>query len=100
MNDWNQGWAVDSLETGQYFIKESKKLGFANQEFVNITDKVIKTSKILYLASFPAYFIDICGRIFKNRTKYNKGNVKAARYQYICMKKNLWVYGFFKAVKK
>ena len=99
MKNWNQGWAVDSLETGQYFIDESKKLGFTNQEFVTITDKVIKTSKIMYWASFPAYFVDIYGIIFKNRTRYNKGNVKAAKYQYICMKKNLWDYSYFKAIK-
>ena len=99
MKNWNKGWAVDSLETGQFFIDESKKIGFKKQKYVNITDKVIKTSKIMYIASFPAYFVDLFGRIFKKRTKYNKGNVKAAKYQYICMKKNLWEYGYFKAFK-
>ena len=53
----------------------------------------------MYLASFPAYLVDFFGRLFKRRSNYNKGNVKAARYQYICMKKNLWEYGFFKAKK-
>ena len=100
MQNWNQGWAVDSLETGKFFIEESKKLGFINQSYTNITDKVIKTSKILYLASFPAYLVDFFGRLFKKRTKYNKGNVKAARYQYISLKNKLWEYGVFKANKK
>ena len=99
MNNWNQGWAVDSLETGKYFIDESKKIGFKNQKFKNITDKVIKTSKIMYLASYPAYVVDFFGRLFRRRSKYNKGNVTAARYQYICMKNNLWEYGIFKTVK-
>ena len=100
MQKWNRGWAVGSLETGNYFIRESKQIGFVNQEYINITNKVIKTSKIMYLASFPAYIVDFFGRMFKKRTKYNKGNVEAARYQYICMKKNLWEYGIFKAIKK
>ena len=99
MRNWNHGWAVNSLETSSFFIEESKKLGFKNQEYTNITDKVIKTSKILYLASFPAVIVDVSGRIVKKRTKYNKGNVKAAKYQYICMKNNLWEYGIFKAIK-
>ena len=99
MKNWNHGWAVDSLETGQFFIDESKKIGFLMQEYTNITDKVIKTSKIMYLASYPAHIVDFFGRLFKKRTKYNKGNVKAAKYQYICMKKNLWEYGIFKAIK-
>ncbi len=100
MKNWNCGWAVESLETGNYFINESKKYGFFNQEYQNITDKVIKTSKILYFASYPAFFVDVFGRLFKKRTKYNKGNVKAAKYQYLCLKKGLWEYGFFKAIKK
>ena len=99
MRYWTSGWAVDTLETGNYFIEESKKLGFINQSYTNITDKVIKTSKILYTASFPAYIVDFFGRVFKKRTKYNKGNVKGAKYQYICLKKKLWEYGIFKAVK-
>ena len=100
MQKWNFGWAVDSLETGDYFIRESKKIGFIKQEYTNITSKVIKTSKIMYTASFPAYIVDFFGRLFKKKSKYNKGNVEAARYQYICMKKNLWEYGIFKATKK
>ena len=99
MKNWNNGWAVGSLETGNFFIEESKKIGFKNQSYTNITDKVLKTSKILYIASFPAYFVDVFGRVTKKRTKYNKGNVKAAKYQYICMKNKLWEYGIFKAIK-
>lgn len=100
MRNWNQGWAVDSLETGNFFIKESKKIGFKEQSYTNITDKVIKTSKILYIASFPAHIVDFFGRLFKKRSKYNKGNVKAAKYQYICLKNKLWEYGIFKAKKE
>lgn len=94
-----RGWAVDSLETGRFYIEESKKAGFKDQEYVNITDKVIKTSKYLHQAAIPGYFFDFLGRLFKKRTEYNKGNVEAARYQYICHKKHLCEYGYFRAVK-
>ena len=100
MKYWNNGWAVDSLETSNFFIKESKKIGFIKQNYINITDKTIKTSKIMYLASFPAYIVDFFGRLFKKRTNYNKGNVQAAKYQYIAMKKKLWEYGIFISIKK
>ena len=99
MQHWNSGWAVASLETGDFFIKESKKIGFTNHKFINITNNVIKTSKIMYLASYPAFIVDFFGRILKKRTKYNKGNVVAAKYQYIAMKKKLWEYGIFVAEK-
>lgn len=100
MKKFTHGWAVDSLESSQFFMKESEKIGFVSQEYKNITDKAIKTSKILYAASFPAYAVDFFGRLFKKRTKYGKGNVEGARYQYIGLKKHLWEYGIFKAVKK
>ena len=99
MQNWNYGWAVNSLETSNYFINESKKIGFKEQNFIDITKNAFKTSKIMYLASYPAYVVDFFGRLFKRRTKYNKGNVKAARYQYIGMKNNLWIYGIFIAKK-
>ena len=95
MKNWNHGWAVNSLETSEYFINESKEIGFKKQEFIDITKNVLKTSKIMYIASYPAYIVDFFGRLFKRRTKYNKGNVTAARYQYIGMKNNLWKYGIF-----
>lgn len=100
LKNFTNGWAVDSLASANFFINTSKELGFINQEYDNITDKTIKTSKILYLASFPAYIVDFFGRLFKKRTKYDKGNVIGARYQYIGLKKHLWEYGFFRAIKK
>ena len=100
LKNWNNGWAVESLETSNFFIEESKKLGFINQEYTNISDKVLKTSKILYYSSFPAVLVNFLRQIVGKSSKYNKGNVKAARYQFICMKKNLWEYGIFKAIRK
>ena len=54
----------------------------------------------MFLASYPAYIVDFFGRLFKKRSKYNKGNVQAARYQHIGLKNNLWEYGIFKAYKQ
>lgn len=95
MKNWNNGWVVESLETGNYFIEASKKIGFENSQYINITKNIIKTSKFMYISSYPAYIVDFVGRCFKKRNKYNKGNVKAARYQYLGLKNNLWEYGIF-----
>ena len=89
MKKFANGWSFDSLESPKYFINKSKKIAFIKQEYKNITDKAIKTSKILYIASFPAYVVDFVGRVFKRRTKYGKGNVDSARNQYIGLKKGL-----------
>ena len=99
LDRFTKGWAVDSLETPQFFLRESEAVGFSRLDYRNITDKAIKTSKILYIASFPAYIVDFFGRLFGRRTKYGKGNVVGARYQYRGLKKHLWEYGMFRAVK-
>ena len=95
LKKFNHGWAVESLETPKFFIEESKKLGFIDQKYTNITDKTIKTSIILYLASFPAYIVVFFGKLLRLKTKYGVGNVVGARYQYLGMKKKLWEYGMF-----
>ncbi|MDP3445366.1 MAG: class I SAM-dependent methyltransferase [Ignavibacteria bacterium] len=100
MKEWNNGWAVNSLETGDFFINTSNDLGFTNQNYIDITKYAYKTSKKMYTYSYPAFVVDFFGRLFKTRTKFNKGNVRAARYQYIGMKHGLWQYGIFTAVKK
>lgn len=100
MKKWNEGWAVNSLETGKHFVKVSKEIGFIDSKYIDITQNAIKTSKIMYIASFPAVIVDFFGRLFKKRTQWNKKNVIAAKYQYIGMKKNLWQYGIFSANKK
>ncbi len=99
MKNWNNGWAVETLESSKYFIDKAREVGFSKTEYKNITKNVKKTSKLMYISSFPAYLFDYIGRLFKIRSKYNKGNVIAARYQYIGLKKNLWEYGIFFAQK-
>jgi len=99
MQKWNAGWAVGSLETPAYFTNACEALGFKDIKYTNLTDKVKKTSLIMYLAYFPALLVDGMGRLFRKRTRYNSGNVKAAKYQYLGMKKGLWEYGKFVARK-
>lgn len=99
LKKWSDGWAFNNLATGNYFSTLSEKIGYKNAEYTDITANTINTAKFLYLSSYPAYVVDFFGRVFKTRTKYNTGNVVAARYQYIGMKKGLWEYGMFIATK-
>lgn len=100
MRKQNSGWVVDSLETPAYFVDTCREIGFVDIKYRNITKKVEKTSLIMYVAHFPAVVVDTAGRILGIRTKYNTGNVRAAKYQYIGMKRGLWEYGEFCAKKK
>ena len=93
------GWAFNTLESVNHFKKACKEIGYTSTEYKDLYKNIIKTSKILYTASYPAYIVDFFGRLFKTRNKYGKGNVDAARYQYIGLKKGLWQYGMFKATK-
>jgi hypothetical membrane protein len=71
-------------------------VGFSNISYINITEKARKSALTLYLASFLAKLVNI----FRKASKYNIGNVEAAKYQYIGMKKELWEYGLFRAEKE
>ena len=96
----SDGWAFNTLESVKHFKDACKEIGYASTEYKNLYKNIIKTSKILYTASYPAYIVDFFGRLFRIRNKYGKGNVDAARYQYIGLKKGLWEYGMFKATKE
>ena len=96
---FSDGWAYNSLESINYFKNTCEEIGYTSTEYKNYYKNIIKTSKLLYFASYPAYIVDFFGRLFRTRNKYGKGNVDAARHQYICLKKGLWQYGMFKATK-
>lgn len=99
MTKWLNGWGVESLDTVKYFNELLKKAGFSDIESINVTDKVIKSSKRLYVYSFPAYGVDFVLRMLRLRNKVAQKNVHAARYQYITLKNNLWSYNIVTATK-
>jgi len=99
MQKWLTGWGVNFLEKIDNFEKFLADTGFQKISFLDITDRVMPSSKRLYKYSFPAMFLGKVAEFLKIRTKNQTGNVVAARYQYKALLKNLWKYGIFCAEK-
>ncbi len=99
MKKWADGFAYKELKNVTKFIKKAEKIGFKNGKFDNTTKNILVTSKLLFLAHYPAKIVNFIGRILKTRDEQNRGNVIAAKYQYLSVKKGLWEYGFLSLKK-
>ena len=100
INKWLNSWAVDSLETPLFFKTRSKAIGFKNIIYEKINDKVMNSSKRMYLASFPGFIVTYISNFLGIRNKFQTKNVVAAHFQHKALKENLWEYGIFYAEKK
>lgn len=94
-----RGWGVGSLETDTVFYDSLHKQEFRNIIEQDVTSLIHKSSRRLYLCSFPAHIVDIVERLLKKRGSIEQGNVISARNQFIGLKKGLWKYKIFYAEK-
>lgn len=95
MQRWLDGWIVNFLNTPSQFKDFAYQAGFKRVEYHNVTDKVFKTSKIMFYVSLvflPLHLVDRIKRIKSYPTD-------ALFNQYLALKKGLWEYGIFLAFK-
>jgi len=100
ISKWLNSWAVDSLETSLFFETKSNEIGFKNIKYKKITDKIMNSSKRLYLASFPGFIVTYICNFLGIRNKFQTKNVIEAYFQYKVLKENLCEYGIFYAEKE
>jgi cyclopropane fatty-acyl-phospholipid synthase-like methyltransferase len=99
MQKWLNGWGVNFLETSENFRRYLADSGFRNIAFTDVTANVLPTSKRLYFMSYPALFFGKILQWLGLRTKIQTGNVIAARYQHLTLRRGLWHYGICYAEK-
>ncbi len=95
MNRWLDGWIVNHLNTPGEFKEFASNAGFKKSEYIDVTDKVFPTSKLMLCVSLfflPLHLIDKIVRIKSYPTD-------ALFNQYFALKKGLWEYGIFFAEK-
>jgi cyclopropane fatty-acyl-phospholipid synthase-like methyltransferase len=95
MQRWLDGWIVNFLNTPRDFIAFAKKAGFAKSDYTDVTEKVFRTSQLMFYTSLfflPFHLIDRVVRIKSYPTD-------ALFNQYFAMKQKLWEYGIFFAEK-
>lgn len=94
-----KGWGVNSLEIDIAFHEFLKEQKFKCIKEQDVTSLIFKSSKRLFLLSFPAFIIHFAERLLRKRGDVEQGNVTAAFNQFISLKKGLWKYKVFYAEK-
>ncbi|WP_068467662.1 SAM-dependent methyltransferase [Candidatus Protochlamydia phocaeensis] len=99
MERWLNGWGVKELDMASEFEDKLVEAGFSNIAFRDVTPHVMPSSKRLYIYSWPAIILSKLGELMGKRTVSQTENLYGARCQYQTLKKGLWRYGIFFAVK-
>lgn len=95
IRNWLDGWLVNYLETPDRFESFMIMEGFTNINYFNISKEAAHSSRRLYRFYYLASMYLLWKKInfSKPATAMQKKNIKACRYQYTGMRKNLWQYG-------
>jgi len=101
IRQWTEGWQVNYLESPERFQSFLERAGFQNSIYRNISKQAAHSSRRLYRFYFLASLYLLWKRLtFSYRTtSMQKANIRACKFQYQGMKKGLWQYGLFTAVK-
>jgi len=95
IRQWLDGWQVNYLETADRFQGYMQQTGFSDIQFRDISREVAHSSRRLlrfyYLANLYLYWKTIT--LSNRATAMQKLNIRACKFQYIGMKRNLWQYG-------
>jgi cyclopropane fatty-acyl-phospholipid synthase-like methyltransferase len=97
---WANGWAVDDFATREEFEKQIQQAGFNFMQTEDASENIKRSAKRLY----RTYFIgSVLGHLYRlinrNSTSVGKKNIETANLQYKTLKKKLWKYLIFTAVK-
>ncbi len=94
-----RGWGVSSLEIDTMFHDSLNDLRFTSIKKQDMTSQVYRSSKRLFLYSFPGFIVNVIERMLKKRGPIEQANVSATHHQFLSLKKGLWKYKVFYAEK-
>ncbi len=100
LQNWAQGWAVPDFARIEDFTQAATEAGFASIVAEDATRYVARTSRRLYLYSFPARIITRIFQALRLRDAVMTRNVHAARSQYLSLQRKLWTYRIVTAGKE
>ena len=97
---WSELWGVPGLVTPKYFEEKCTEESFKEVQSFDYTDKILKTSKRLYYASLSGAIPSEIYNLFHPAvSRYAKKHYLSGYYQYKALKRNLWRYVIFLAIK-
>ena len=99
---WLQGWSIQDLETTENMEKYATEAGFECKLVRDLSNNIRPTSLRMYrfglLAKYYGMLVKLFGKKYGN--SYTINNTVGAITQYRALRKNLWCYMVFFAVKK
>lgn len=102
IRNWLDGWQVNYLESPVRFSQFINDAGFSNVKYRDITLNAMHSAKRLnqfyYLANLYLFWKTIT--FSSSATAMQKKNINACKYQYRGIKRGLWQYGLFTAIKQ
>ncbi len=99
INRWLDGWVMPNLAISTGFVTLAKKAGFKSIELEDVTDKIMPSSKRMYLQSIPGRVFTKFFELFNLQSDARNKNVYSARNQYIAFRDGLAIYGILTAKK-
>jgi tocopherol O-methyltransferase len=99
MKQWADSWSIAHFWNQDLIFQQAAVVGFTNAEFSDRSQYILKSSKRLYWYFFPGFVLTHLFQLLRMRNRVHTKNTYSALYQYQTLKKGLWKYGFFKAIK-
>jgi len=96
---WLAGWMVPNLASLREFARWTAEAGFEKVTEEDCTDNVRKSCRRLYRVTMGLYPMAAGLRKLGFRSEIQHANVRAARDQWLAMKRGLWGYGIVSATK-
>jgi tocopherol O-methyltransferase len=100
MDKMAYGWAISSFTTIEAFEKVAKEINFKKISIEDASKAIRRSAWLLYLASFPGLLFTKLYAVFYNPSHLTKYNARTANIQYPALKKGLWKYQIFQAVRE
>lgn len=94
------GWAVSDFATIENFKVHAEKTGFAKIAIEDATIPITPSARKLYMYSFPGMLLSKLYAVFYNPTELSKKHARTIYLQYKGLKKGLWKYQIFQAIKE
>ena len=97
--EWLSGWAIPDIDTKEEHIANAAAAGFEDIEIRDVTARMRKSLRRLYMLSLAGISIGHILRWLNLRNDVLHGNLIGSNRQYQALRKGLWFYAFIHAIK-
>ncbi len=100
LEKWRKLWSMAPFLTIDSYANTFKNAGFELQTDLDVTKKIMPTSRRMYLSYIFGGPLAVAYNIFNNPSRWAKDHYKSGLYQYKSLKKRLWEYHIIRFDKR